>query len=520
MFHPEIFSLLVSQVQFDTDDTFEDSFLNDYISETIGRVKNNYLFTIEYIWDFVKVINNNNFDVDNALRNLYKFAFTVSEMLWVLVFDVTDRSDAFTIFETINTTGINLAPSDVVKFHLITNSNNKQKIFEFWNKLVQTIGDIEGISLNEFCYYHFLSLFPSNARKLKQNYGAILGKIIEEEIFYKIKFNDGQKKPILISEEDLDNSKTYSSKEDLNTPDKRVMAYVEDMLHIAEMLQKAKEFNMGSEYEEVFRSLFYYLKYDNILPAVFRVFSYEVDFELIDYYQFLVSFLINEVIIMGRSKTDLLNSAKELATLLRVHDISEFGEKLEQLKPFSEIEENNYVHALQTKEFKDVKKSYFILRSVDMFQNSNTADLAESKFIIKHHGENYKIQKDGAEKTIIPTLEHIFPKRAKKSEWEEMYNDAKTNNVSISRLINNIGNHAILEKYDNNKIGNKPFSEKKEVFKNAGIPLTEELGNLSEFTLKHIEERAIKIAKTAFNIWEYDQVLSKLKSKKNNSGGS
>ena len=53
------------------------------------------------------------------------------------------------------------------------------------------------------------------------------------------------------------------------------------------------------------------------------------------------------------------------------------------------------------------------------------------------------------------TLEHIMPQSTK-----------------YSKLISNLGNYALLTKFDNNKIGSDRFKKRKDTYKNSEFSLT------------------------------------------------
>ena len=91
-------------------------------------------------------------------------------------------------------------------------------------------------------------------------------------------------------------------------------------------------------------------------------------------------------------------------------------------------------------------------------------------------------------------LEHVLPKNAT-DEWTGFTPDERAAHVF------RIGNQALLKKTENRRIGNKPFAEKKEVFSVSSLSMTNEIGQVDDWTPGAIDARQLRMADLAVRIW-------------------
>ena len=92
-------------------------------------------------------------------------------------------------------------------------------------------------------------------------------------------------------------------------------------------------------------------------------------------------------------------------------------------------------------------------------------------------------------------LEHIFPKNATDADWPTFPSDDKR--VWFERL----GNHCLLQKGPNGRIGNKPWTIKKPVLAASSLTLTSSVGLEPDWTPTEITERQLALASAAVNVW-------------------
>ena len=97
------------------------------------------------------------------------------------------------------------------------------------------------------------------------------------------------------------------------------------------------------------------------------------------------------------------------------------------------------------------------------------------------------------------TVEHILPKSDDYlSSWENF--DQREHSDNVFR----IGNLTLLGNKDN-KPGadfNESFSKKKEIYRNSIIPFTQEIAEISDWSIEEIQKRQKRLAKLAAKVWE------------------
>ena len=94
------------------------------------------------------------------------------------------------------------------------------------------------------------------------------------------------------------------------------------------------------------------------------------------------------------------------------------------------------------------------------------------------------------------TLEHIMPKTR-----SEHWLDAAESEDEYSDYVNRLGNMALLEKTKNRGIGNASFSDKKKIFAESDIVITNNLMGLDSWTVSEIANRQEAFANSAIKVW-------------------
>ena len=120
--------------------------------------------------------------------------------LKVIFIDLDDEDDAYLIFETLNTRGKDLTPSDLVKSHLTKllkpTNENVDVAKDEWNKMVELIeGSQADLSVTTYLHHYWLSryeyvtvkkLYKDLKRRVnKQNAKAFLDSIVKDAPIYR-----------------------------------------------------------------------------------------------------------------------------------------------------------------------------------------------------------------------------------------------------------------------------------------------------------------------------------------------
>ena len=92
-------------------------------------------------------------------------------------------------------------------------------------------------------------------------------------------------------------------------------------------------------------------------------------------------------------------------------------------------------------------------------------------------------------------LEHVLPRKPTQSQWPEFTVE------EVADWANRLGNHVLLKKTENARIGNKAFSDKAPVLARSSLMLTREAGEEASWTKQAIAARQSTLADFAVQVW-------------------
>src|SRR6185437_5266780 len=95
------------------------------------------------------------------------------------------------------------------------------------------------------------------------------------------------------------------------------------------------------------------------------------------------------------------------------------------------------------------------------------------------------------------TLEHVLPKNPN-SLWKDPLPDVQSGYVDL------IGNLSLLERNNNQDLGNCDFASKKVTYAASKLALNKTLISYHRWTVKEIEDRSKKLAAVAKSVWRVD----------------
>ncbi|MFF2411376.1 DUF262 domain-containing protein [Streptomyces sp. NPDC058092] len=130
-----------------------------------------------------------------------------------------------------------------------------------------------------------------------------------------------------------------------------------------------------------------------------------------------------------------------------------------------------------------------------------------SKIARYYLGALERTQKNEAQPEFIPNdnptevnLEHVYPQNAAIGGWSQFIT-VSGNQDEADGWIYRIGNMVLLQASVNSNLGNKPFKNKAEVFKESQFALTHEVGVCPEWTPETIQSRQERLAALAVQTW-------------------
>ena len=367
----------------------------------------------------------------------------VGELMMFIQITVQDELNAYTVFETLNSRGVELTSTDLLKNYLFSQVANSEtdlkQIKHQWKKIIDAIG------LKEFP--NFLRYFLLATRK----------QLTKEYLFKEVKhfIKTGQDVFDL-----LDQLEFYAyNYVALGNPDDELWNNDKENRNAVSILKAFKVIQwkpllmVGLE------------KLDNndikrLLQAIVAIsFRYNV----------IAKLQTNEME-KGYSKAAINLYKGETGTI---------GTVLNDLK-FLYVNDEDF-------------KNYFSLKQ---FNTNNATDKKLARYTL------YKLEGQEAGGSLYDfvtdngTIEHILPESYPETWQADFTEEAFERNVYM------LGNLTLLEAGKNSKdAANKPFEEKKEVFAGSKFALTKKITD-PQWTTQNIKSRQAHLAKLATGIWK------------------
>ena len=407
--------------------------LEDYQDRNIVK---NYKF-------FKEIISNySNEEIEYLLTGLDK-------IIYVDIALEKDKDDPQKIFESLNSTGLDLSQGDLIRNYILMDLEREKQNLVYKNLWLPIENNCK-ISLgNEIKNY--VSDFIRDYLTLKNGKITSKPKVFEEFKEFYDKNNDEQL-------EDIKNfSEEYSHIIKPNTEkDKDIRKELENLKVLDQTVINTFLIGILRDYRE----------------------NKIVKDEILEILKLLQSYIWRRFI--TEKPSNALNKIFQ-GMYLKISKDQKYYKSLEESllnQDFSTDDELK--EALKTKNvYKDKEKLRYVFKELENYNHNELIDF-----------ENEKI-----------TIEHIFPQKPNKS-WKEKYSDyeleeMKTFKDTISNLTltgsnANLGNKSFLEKRNDDIHG----------YKNSKLYLNKYLGKLNEWNLSAMEGRFEELFKNIVKIWK------------------
>ncbi len=410
---------------------FRNEFDSLSAKEKFSNVYLNYMF-------FKKELK----DIDNSIREFID-GFKKLKIIKVLLHK--DEQPQL-IFEALNSTGMQLQVSDLIRNHLLMSNIDKQNEFyeKYWYK-------IENYLTNEHIENFVKSFLIIKTLKIST----------QKSLYHDFKlYSQKEQNSEEILKELLFYSRIYSDILFLKVNDQEINKYIKyisqtglDVFHtfLIDLLTKWQREKISRE-------------------------------DTINILKLLDNYLIRSVI----SERNSNGFNKNIPTLIKsLNSFKSFKQEL-----FSNHGKNLYF--IRDDEFKESILSHKIYQTKKM--NGGLYFL-------------YRIEEHISNKEIVPveslTVEHIFPQKAQAKEWKVQGWETIKN-----EKLNTLGNLTLTA--INSELSNKPFKLKKELFKTSNLSLNKYFfdQNITHWNLNEIEKRAKYIADKSLEIWAEPEGLN------------
>ena len=365
------------------------------------------------------------------------------------------------VFETMNSTGVKLSPSDEIRNWILMKFDEKeqeQKYEEIWLPMEKAYDYDFAKKFEQFLIRYVAFLCSKTVNK---------DKLYEEFKKYYKKNNEIGKNEI------LENIRKFSSYY------RRIVFDEEEDSKLKKVFNRFKKFEAKVSYPFL---LGLYDDYENEKIA---------KNEFIEIIEYVESYIIR-LRIVDRGTRGLGDTFASLYDKIKGKHI------LSNLKcEFSLIQ--NSAKFPDDYEVKDHITTKPIKKQIQKYLLSNWEDKLSNK---------EKIDVDDLQ------IEHIMPQHIEnRSKWKAMLGKDWKNIHTL--YLNNIGNLTLTA--DNPKLSNKPFSEKRKLYARSSLKITKDVTKNLTWNKAKIIQRAQQMFKIAKKIWNYpkvpDNILNKYKKK-------
>lgn len=402
------------------------------------RIKNTFEITTNTLKNLLKLNN----DDPHILYDWKKF---IDEKLKVVVITVPNNANAFTIFETLNDRGLELAQLDLLKNYLYSKASNirLQEAQNSWIELTSQIESAENESLIlTFIKHYWSSQYGFVREKNKELYNSIKNEV--KNPTQVITLINSLKNNVDIYLAILNHNNSYWKDFDNKCKD-----YIETLNHFG-----------LEQYRPLLLSILKKFDKDEVTKSLKLIVSW------------LVRNLITDSMGGGTLEQAYSNKAKEI-TDGNIKNAKELKESLKKLIP-------------QDDEFKD------------KFSIATISRAKYARYFLQAI-ENYKRDADNPELLVNANpdsvnLEHILPQHPE-NNWPNFTEE------NISTYVKRIGNLTLMKTKVNNDFKSSKFSNKKIKYKESELWITKSLDEYENWTTKSITKRQIELSELAVKTW-------------------
>jgi uncharacterized protein with ParB-like and HNH nuclease domain len=368
----------------------------------------------------------------------------VGELMMFIQITVQDELNAYTVFETLNSRGVELTSTDLLKnylFSLVAKSETDLKqVKNQWKKIIDAVG------LKEFPA--FLRYFLLATRK----------QITKEYLFKEVKSYIKVDQDVF---DLLDQLEYYAY-------NYTALGNADDEMWVAEK-DNRNAINILKSFKVT--------QWKPLMMVAFEKLSNRNEFKRLLNAIVVTSYRYN---VIGKLQTNLMESIYSKAAIqLHRSDNPQISTVLQSIKELY-VSDEDFRHYFELKQF-------------------NTNNSAEKKLLrytlysleAQLGGGSYDFEIDNG------TIEHILPESYPEN-WQQYFTEEE-----FERNVYMVGNLTLLEPSKNNKdAANKIFEEKKDVYSESKYIMTKELTEQPQWTAQNIKYRQARLAKIASAVWK------------------
>jgi uncharacterized protein with ParB-like and HNH nuclease domain len=362
------------------------------------------------------------------------------------------EGDAFTLFETLNDRGLPLSGADLIKNKMLARSaSTKQKkaveeIADLWDEMISTVGDAEGVNYLRYFWLAFYAKGEITKAGLYNDYNKYIGILDITEL----------KK---FAKELRDIAVVYAA---LANPEAQEEKFISE--DVSRTLIR-----LNSYRARTCRPLL-------LLCAV----RFLDDFPRL--VQFIESATVRTVVIGDKNPNVLDKTYTDLCTADRAPNAKPLSERLHDrlvgYVPSDDEFERQFISSDAEAGLSTVWRS--VLLKLNEALPGGEAKLYGSKLV---------------------HVEHVLPQTLEAPNLTEGNFEDKD---EATKYVRKIGNLTLLNAKRNVSLSNKPYSEKKQTYKDSDVALTREIAEgFKKWTAGAITERTEMLGKRAVKSWPW-----------------
>ena len=385
-------------------------------------------------------------ELSSDLDILLNWISFIKEKLKVVYIIVSSKANAFTIFETLNDRGLELAQVDLLKNYLYSKSGDRiSEVQNLWIEMTSQIEVAENENLIlEYIKHHWSSQYGLTREKNRELYNDIRSKVKNKS--NAVNFVNGLREDADLYLAIINHSNPYWRDYPSKTKE-----YVETL----------NFFNLKQ-----FRPL---------LLAILKKFNDKKEVE--KSLKLIVSWLVRNLIIGSLGGGTLEKKYAEKAKEIFEGQISTaraLKDSLLSIIPSDDDFKDGFVFAKSGTE----KYARYYLRAIE---NQKKGEMSPELLVNSNPD--------------AVNLEHILPKNPD-DNWSEFSEEQRNS------LKNRLGNLTLLRTRINSKEGNSSFNNKKEVFQESELWITKMIAKeYDSWTENNITDRQKKLAEIAIEVW-------------------
>jgi hypothetical protein len=361
----------------------------------------------------------------------------------IIVVRASTDADAFTIFETLNDRGADLTIADLLKNYLFSRSNTElATVQQLWIEALAVLGEYQ----EEHDFITFLRHLWSSQH----------GATRERDLYRDIKASVAKKADAV----------------------KFAKSLVEGARLYGAIISTESDFwkDYGESTKDRLRVLSRFSLQQNrpLLLAILQHFSKA---EIEKSIRFIVSWSIRGIVAGGIGGGQAERYICEAAVAIRSGHVKTTADLQGKLAP-------------------NVPSNSLFSQSFASFRTTGSALARYMLLAIEREMRGDKQPELVPNRNVDEVnLEHILPQRPKAGEWPSFSSEEAQ--VYAYRL----GNMTLLPKGTNNKIGNKPWADKKPVLAASTYELNKKPGTVGDWTKAFIDHRQAEMAEIALKVW-------------------